>query len=347
MAVHQTFLICSVLSFRAVHCQESTFDEILNNYYSNGTGLIVSLMHHAFENDSLAPGVPVWACPSGDDNCTWHDGKWYASATWISWDLYGELGVELYHCNPSSCKNANLMLVYNPLTTVVGSAYIADADTDIDTIDGKAMEGCSTTFSPPACSQVHQICSTIDDPDWMASCLKQAGGDVGKPYKDSFSQIYGGVREGTLLSYDSNDTPSNFSRFVAMQKRSFELFPNVTAFKGACPDGDTSPNCTCNAGGFGYNELPIRTANPQTVCPNNSCSTTEYQDLYCKNQIPIALAYVAGDEDEPLDSHGKLRFYNHYVKQIRDICNRTLPLVKFDPSNKNKQPFLPFTEFNV
>lgn len=318
--------------------------DTLNKFYSSGTGLIVSLMHDAFTNESMADGVPVWACEdTTSPNCTWHAGKKYASATWISWDLYGPLGVELYKCNPDSCDDPNLLLIYDPSTTVVGAAYLADANTDIDTA---GMEGVSKTFTPPACSEAAQICEALkptgSDFSWTASCLKQAGGDVGKAYHDPFSSSFGGVLEGTLMPYGSEDTPPNFTHFVSLQKQSFQNFSSIHAFHPGCPKDVLWPNCTCNAGGYGYNEILIRTANKHMVCSGNGMDSDKdsceenYRAFYCANQLPIALAYVGGAEGKDP------KYLAHYQEQIRKICKRTdnITLVRFDFTNKGKKPFV-------
>jgi hypothetical protein len=244
--------------------------------------------------------------------------------------------VELYKCNPNNCDGSNLLLIYDPLRTVVGAAFLADANTDID-IAG--MEGCSKTFTPPACSEAAQICGALkptnSDFNWTASCLKQAGGDVGKAYYDPFSSSFGGVREGTLMPYGSEDTPLNFTRFVSLQMQSFQNFSDNNGFYPACPQDVLRPNCTCNAGGYGYSEIQIRTANKYMVCSNDSCQEN-YRKFYCANQLPIALAYVGSAQDEDP------KYLAHYQEQIRRICKRTdnLTLVRFNFTNTGTKPFV-------
>ena len=144
--------------------------ETLNKMYSSNTGLIVSAMSHSFQADFNAwngseaghnsqgvpvcveqggpeggrvyffvcveQGVPVWACPPDEETCTWHvkGARKYASASWISNDLFKDSGVRLYGCDSADCftSHPGLLLVYNSSTTVIGAAFPFDAETDLD-----------------------------------------------------------------------------------------------------------------------------------------------------------------------------------------------------------------------
>merc|ERR1712061_649146 len=110
-------------------------------------------MSKGFQNASKAFGVPLFACPeNGSYNgtkCDWHTGRRYASSSWISYELYGEGGVEIYNCNRKSCDKPGLLLVYNPATTVFGAAFVADGNTDIDPFKN---EGVTKDWMPPVCS---------------------------------------------------------------------------------------------------------------------------------------------------------------------------------------------------
>jgi hypothetical protein len=315
--------------------------ERLNALYSGDTGLIVSAMHRVFSKESLQPGVPVWACPPNMTDCTWHAdngiARKYASSSWISYNLYGELGVELYGCNPRECKNRNLLMVYNPSTTVAGAIFLADANTNEDKEGGGGQEGSSKSWIPPTCSQVYQVCATLYQvgTDSFGSCLKQAAGDIGDQYRDSFSSAFGGVSEGILPPLDLLGAIGRRnwnwnSNFVRTQKLGLEKFPSFEAFS----------NSTCGTDSFGYNEVAIRTANPKTVCNvDDELCQDRYRTWYCANQVPIALAYVEGSNHEPWGSKNKPMYLEHYQEQFEAICGKTVPMVRLDYSSTGKTPF--------
>ena len=47
----------------------------------------------------------MWACPPDEETCTWHvkGARKYASASWISNDLFKDSGVRLYGCDSADC----------------------------------------------------------------------------------------------------------------------------------------------------------------------------------------------------------------------------------------------------
>lgn len=313
--------------------------ETLNKMYSSNTGLIVSAMSHSFQADfnawngseaghnSLEQGVPVWACPPDEETCTWHvkGARKYASASWISNDLFKDSGVRLYGCDSADCftSHPGLLLVYNSSTTVIGAAFPFDAETDLD--PKKGAEGTSKHFEPPACSEVYQICAGLHDVGTKPfhSCLRQNGSNLGDPYSDQFSDQFGGVPEGRIV-FNSDFVNSDF---VKTQKQIMGNPFQQNRLKPVCKNDETK-DCTCGVGGTNSyeNEVVIRTANPYTLYPEDSHAHEElrknYTEWYCENQIPVAFAYVAGSAAKPWLSEYE-HFLWYYQQQIKSICGNT------------------------
>lgn len=235
--------------------------EELNRLYKSTQGLLVTKMSSAFENKSLAHGVPLYACPPGPGGkgvpgCTWHtagkSGRLYSSATFVQRDL-DKKGMRLYGCDGRGdvCwpKSGALLLVYETSKTVIGAAFPYDGDTDMD---GGAA-GTSKNFEPAPCPEDSAVepnkCSCavanrncakyppiVGNATAIDNCMKQYGGQLGDIYHDAFSTLFGFSSNGTERS--EGTLPPNFSNsdniFIEIQKfydndenlfKTFDLLP--------------------------------------------------------------------------------------------------------------------------